>query len=167
MRLMLEEVIDMRWTELIHAEWTRNVLQNRPDLTITQLRRVCDLMNLHAENALVNGFEHLIDDLKLPDLDDRHVLAAAIHARASVIVTFNLKDFPNAILESYGIRAIHPDEFVMDAISHNLEAVLTAMRKQRSQLKKPALTAMEFLAQLEQQGLSNTANRLAIFHEQF
>jgi hypothetical protein len=31
--------------------------------------------------------------------DDRHVVAAAIRAKAQVIVTFNEKDFPAAVLE--------------------------------------------------------------------
>ena len=45
------------------------------------------LMDKHAEDALVTGYETLIAGLKLPDPDDRHVLAAAIHGRADVIVT--------------------------------------------------------------------------------
>jgi len=42
--------------------------------------------------------EPLIDALTLPDFDDRHVLAAAVTARAQVIVTTNVKDFPTAAL---------------------------------------------------------------------
>lgn len=166
MRLALEGVSEIRWTELIQAEWTRNVLLNRPDLTMRQLGRVCDLMNLHAGQALVHGFEPLIENLELPDLEDRHVLAAAIHARATVIVTFNLKDFPKAVLAGYGMRAIHPDEFVVDAINRDLEGVLRALSKQRAQLKNPPLTAQDFLGQLEGAGLLETTRLLQIHLEQ-
>jgi hypothetical protein len=37
-------------------------------------------MNTNIQDSLVNGFEYLIPTLELPDLDDRHVLAAAIIA---------------------------------------------------------------------------------------
>jgi hypothetical protein len=48
----------------------------------------------------------------LLDPDDRHVLAAAIRCTASVIVTFNERDFPSAILLPFGIEAQHPDLFI-------------------------------------------------------
>ena len=51
-------------------------------------------MDSHIRDAKVTGFEPMIDTLELPDLNDRHVLAAAIRCNADAIVTFNLKDFP-------------------------------------------------------------------------
>jgi len=74
------------------------------------------LMDQHATDALVTGYEELIDGLHLPDPDDRHVLAAAIRGRADVIVTCNLKDFPAGALKSYGIEAQHPDEFLLNLL---------------------------------------------------
>jgi hypothetical protein len=55
--------------------------------------------------ASVSGFERLIPALSFPDPDERHVLAAAVHARADLIVTVNLKDFPTAVLAPHGIVA--------------------------------------------------------------
>lgn len=43
-----------------------------------KLEQTRDLMNLHAKDALVTGYEYLIEQLELPDPDDRHVLAAAM-----------------------------------------------------------------------------------------
>lgn len=62
--------------------------------------------------CLVSGYEARIPDLQLPDPNDRHVLAAAIEAGATVIVTFNLSDFPRFSLQPYGIRAVPPDTFL-------------------------------------------------------
>ena len=71
-------------------------------------------MNQAVPDALVSGYEDLIDGLTLPDADDRHVLAAAIRCGASVIVTFNERDFPKDLLAAYGVEVQHPDEFIDD-----------------------------------------------------
>lgn len=87
MHLALTDLYHARWTNTIHEEWIRSVLRNRSDLTRAQLERTRDLMNAHARDAMIQGFEDLIPSLTLPDPDDRHVLAAAIRGRADVIVT--------------------------------------------------------------------------------
>ena len=45
MRLAPSGVYEPRWTEEIHAEWTRNVLADYPDATPAQLDRTRSLMN--------------------------------------------------------------------------------------------------------------------------
>lgn len=104
----------------------------------------------------MTGYEHLIESLHLPDQNDRHVLAAAIHAGASLIVTNNLRDFPNAALEPYGVKAISPDDFIMRLIGENAKAVLEMVRRQRERLKNPPKTVDEHLATLEKQRLPKT-----------
>lgn len=94
LRLALADLFRVRWTDRIHEEWIRSVLAQRPDLLPEQLGRTRDLMDRAVPDCLVTGYEGLIDTLDLPDLDDRHVLAAAIRSQASVIVTYNLRDFP-------------------------------------------------------------------------
>ena len=166
MRLILEEAIDARWTAMIHTEWTRNILTERPGSTPQQWDRVVDLMNRHARNALVTNFQHYISSLALPDPDDRHVLAAAISCQASMIVTFNLKDFPAKALKPYGLQAIHPDDFLLEVLNNNLNEVLVALRKQRAQLIRPAMSASEFLNQLEKHHLPRSSAILQGFQAQ-
>ncbi len=55
----------------------------------------------------------------VPDPSDRHVIAAAILARADVIVTSNLKDFPKNILEPYHLLLHSPDEFLLHLYHSN------------------------------------------------
>ena len=78
MQLAMSDICRAKWTDLIHDEWIRNVLKNRPDLTIEQLTKTKELMNSHIRDCLVTDFEWLIPSLHLPEPDDRHVLAAAI-----------------------------------------------------------------------------------------
>jgi hypothetical protein len=108
MRLALTDLYRARWTNLIHDEWIRSVLRQRPDLTPDDLERTRSLMNAHVRDCLITGFEHLIPTIRLPDPDDRHVVAAAIHGGASLIVTFNVRDFPPGELAPYGLATQHP-----------------------------------------------------------
>ena len=98
---------------------------------------------------MVTGHEALIERLQLPDLDDRHVLAAAIHAGASLIVTANIKDFPAQVLEGHGVRAIKPDDFVMTLVEARSDLVLASLRLQRARLRKPPSDQVAFLLSLE------------------
>ena len=93
-RVAMAGLVRARWTDAIHEEWIRNLLRNRPDLGAEQLKRTRQLMDRAVPDCLVIGYEGLIDGLRLPDMDDRHVLAAAIHARATLILTLNVRDFP-------------------------------------------------------------------------
>jgi predicted nucleic acid-binding protein len=159
-QLALSDLFQARWTNLIHDEWTRNVLKNQPDLNPAKLEHVHTLMNNAIPDSLVTGFETLISTLNLPDPNDRHVLAAAITAKANRIVTFNLKDFPTPLLEPHGIQAQHPDKFICELLDHHLEAVLTAMRTVRNRLRNPPRSSKEYLERLAQQDLKSTLARL-------
>jgi hypothetical protein len=89
------------------------------------------LMDKHAPDALVTGYEDLIEGLQLPDPDDRHVLAAAIRGRADVIVTANVRDFPADILTPLEIEAQHPDEFIAYLLDLAPGVVPEAARRHR------------------------------------
>jgi hypothetical protein len=149
-----------RWNAHITDEWKRNLLDNRPDLTAEQLDRTSSLMDRAIPDAVVTGYESLIAGLVLPDADDRHVLAAAIRCNASVIVTFNRKDFPEEALLPYGIEAQHPDEFVDDLFDLEPAVVVAAARRQREALKQPPLTADRYLEILRRQGMVQTCQSL-------
>jgi len=163
MRLAMTDRFRAKWTNEIHEEWISNLLQSRQDLTRAQLERTRDLMNTHVRDSVVEGYQHLIPCLQLPDANDRHVLAAAIHARADVIVTSNLKDFPNKVLEPLGIEAQHPDEFIAHLIDLDTASVVIAAQKCRASLKNPAYSAEEYLDTLERQSLPNTVAALREF----
>ncbi len=158
--LATTDLFRARWTDHIHEEWTRNLLAHRPDLSKKQLLRTRQLMDQAVEGCLVRGYERLIDSLTLPDPDDRHVLAAAIRAGAEVIVTFNQRDFPSEILQKFSITTEHPDDFVVNLVDINGEAVIDAARDQRARLKNPPKSRQEFLDILYRQHLTRTVTFL-------
>jgi predicted nucleic acid-binding protein len=165
MRLAVTDLFQARWTDQIHEEWIRNVLKNRQDIKRKNLLKVKELMDLNVRDATVTNYEPLINALKLPDINDRHVLAAAIRCNASAIVTFNLKDFPAEILEEYSIEAIHPDDFINYQLDLSPSKVCDAIRKQRAALKNPSKTTEEFLAILLKQQLPQTCLALRDYIE--
>lgn len=113
-------------------------------------------MNAHVLDCLVSGYEHLIPSIKLPDLNDCHVVAAAMHSRADLIVTFNLKDFPNESLQLYKLKAKHPDDFIVNLMGLQPALVLNAVAEHRRSLKKPPKTVNEYLDTLEAQRLTQS-----------
>lgn len=160
MQLAMTDLFRARWTDEIHEEWIRNVLKNRPDLTREKLNRTKDLMNSHIRDCVITGYEWLIPSLKLPDPNDRHVLAAAIKGNCDVIVTMNLKDFPESVLGEHEIEAKHPDEFIADLIDMKHIAVAKAAELVRKRLKEPTKSEDEYLETLLMQGLPVTVSRL-------
>ncbi len=99
----------------------------------------------------------MIEQLSLPDPDDRHVLAAAIFCGAHAIITMNVKDFPVETLSMFGIVARHPDEFILDLADLEPAVVTTAAKRQRAALKQPPLSPEDFISKLQQQGLPGVA----------
>lgn len=140
--------IQAKWSEQILDEMVRSIAERRPDLDPARLERTRELMCEAIRDSLVIGHMSLVDELELPDPDDRHVLAAAIHARAEVIVTFNLHDFPLDALDRYGIEAEHPDDFVLQLLDVDAPSVIAAVVEQSAALTRPPQTVPELLDSL-------------------
>lgn len=151
-----------RWTNEIHEEWIGSLLANRPDLHRDQLERTRQMMDAHADECLIEGYEVLIETLELPDPDDRHVLAAAIAGRVDVIVTMNLKDFPADVLGPFGIEAQHPDEFIGHLIDLSPAQVCEAVRACHQNLRNPPKMVDEYLDTLLRQGLPHAVATIRI-----
>ncbi len=162
MWLALTDTFRARWTDKIHEEWIRGVLRDRPELR-EHLQRTRDLMNSSVRDCLVTGYEHLIETLELPDPDDRHVVAAAIQCGANLIVTVNLRDFPEENLRRYQLVAEHPDDFICNLFDLHPAKVVEAARNHRKTLKKPPKTVDEYLDSLLKQGLTQTVDALREF----
>lgn len=156
MRLAMTDLFKARWTDKIHQEWVDAVV-TKQGVDRIKAEAVRDLMDLHALDAKIDGYEELIPSLSLPDPDDRHVLAAAIRANADAIVTFNLKDFPEAALTPYDIEVIHPDDFIVYQIEFSPEKTCEAFKRLRKTKHRPPLSVEDMLNILRRCGLPQTA----------
>jgi predicted nucleic acid-binding protein len=148
------------WSADIHEEWTRNLRAKRPDLEVERIKRRREAMDTALPDACVTGYCRLIDGLDLPDPDDRHVLAAAIRAKAQVIVTFNEKDFPPEALAEFDVTAQHPDTFLRHFIDLDPNRVRDRLTDMVQRLERPSMTVDAYIDMLERQSLPDTAAAL-------
>lgn len=159
-RLAQARIVQAKWTEHILDEVFHNLKANRPDLLTEKLDRTRALMVTAVRDCLVTRYEPLIEGLKLPDMDDRHVLAAAIKARAQVIVTNNLKDFPAETLADWDIEPKSPDEFVLDQIDLHAKIVWSCIQQIADSWTKPPGSPEDVLTRLEHCGLVQSTAEL-------
>lgn len=155
MHVALAEVFLAKWSEKIHEEWINAVLRQRPDLRREQLERTRELMNRAVLNATVEDYGHEMAMVgALPDPGDVHVVAAAIKAEAEIILTFNLKHFPEDALSPHGLSAVHPDVFLNELLSLAPEPMLQAVRAHRASLRNPPRSQEEYLQTLQDQRMT-------------
>jgi predicted nucleic acid-binding protein len=152
------ELYTPKWSVHIFDEWKDVML--RKEVSVEEAEKRINRANLAFPDALVHNYEPLIDTLELPDSKDRHVLAAAIKTNANIIVTNNLKDFPENYLDSFGIKAKSADDFLTDIIDLSPHYAIAAFKEMVLYRRNPAMDEFEVLNSLRACGLRDTANYL-------
>ena len=150
---------------LFRARWSQTTLHQEFERTFIKLYNDGDLAARQRANierafpeALVVEDPGLMASLTLPDLDDRHVLAAAIQTKAALIVTQNLKDFPPESLAPHEIEAISTDDFLADCIDLGGIEAVAAFRRMRARFQNPQIDAEALILRIEQLGLGQTVS---------
>ena len=154
-------MVQAKWTDQILDEMSRALRENR-GTDQAKLERLRGLMNASIRDVRVAGHESLIDAVKLPDQDDRHVLAAAIKARAQVIVTDNRKHFPAAVLAEWDIEAKSADAFVLDLLGLDDRIVYACVSGIAESRRHPPETVDDVLNHMERSGLRRTVSALRL-----
>jgi predicted nucleic acid-binding protein len=161
-RIAQSGLVQAKWTDQILDEMLGNLGKKRPDIPPEKLGILRELMNKAVRDCLVTGYEPLIESLQLPDPDDRHVLAAAIRSGAQVIVTTNLRHFPEAELGQWNVEAKSPDDFVLDQINIDARIVYSCVREIANSRRNPPDTVDDVLAELERAGLVQSVAALRL-----
>jgi predicted nucleic acid-binding protein len=147
-----------KWSKAIDDEWVRNLAKNKKRAEADFHTRRDSMHDACPDWEVPEEGWRLIEPcLSLPDVNDRHVLAAAVAGHADSIVTINIKDFPSSILDPLGITALHPDEFLLQQLQLEPLVVLPAFKAMRARLKNPAFTPEKFVDAMERNGLIQTA----------
>lgn len=136
LRLFERRLFLALWTDEIIEEVVRT-LQNKLGRTPEQTNHLVSELRNHFPDAWVEqGYRELIPAMTNSE-KDRHVLAAAVKTPCEVIVTYNLRDFPNDSLKPFGITAKHPDEFLIDLYHLAPEIVVHELHEQGASLRTP------------------------------
>lgn len=147
-----------KWSIHIFDEWKEVMI--RKGVSLEEASKRIDKAQKAFPDALVKNYEGLIKSLDLPDQKDCHVLAAAIKSNSDLIVTNNVRHFPDYILASFGLIAKTADDFLTDIIDLNYEQAIAAFKEMVLHKRNPDLDEYEVLGQLRNCGLSDTANFL-------
>lgn len=156
----VDRLVEARWTDAIHDEWTRNLLAAAPTIPAGRLHGTRRLMNEALPTAMVEHYARHIRDVNLPDPDDRHVVAAAITAGASVIVTWNLRHFPATELRRFGLRRETPDTFLSALYDAAPALMIGCLANARRNLTMTRVSPPAFIDILGNQRLVELAKRV-------
>jgi predicted nucleic acid-binding protein len=140
------------WSGRILEEWALAARKLGPEGE-AQARGEVAMVQAAWPKASVAPHPGLEARLWLPDANDIHVLAAAVHGNADGIITMNAKDFPRGILAEEGLSRNDPDNFllglyraqpqVVDAVAQDVVAQACRLSgeewNKRSLLKKARL----------------------------
>lgn len=144
LRAAERRLYQLRWSDAILDEVSRNLIENHLT-TEDDAIHLIDVMRSFFPEALVTGYESLIPVME-NDPKDRHVLATAVHAKAQVIVTENLRDFPESTRSPYAIEAISSDQFLSTLLDTSERTMVNVIRDQAADLDAPPMTVDELLA---------------------
>ncbi|MEQ1695235.1 MAG: PIN domain-containing protein [Hyphomicrobiaceae bacterium] len=156
-QLGVDGLLDLRWSDAVQDEWTYALALTRPDLSPERLARTRLRLEAALPVARVANYEHLISTLVLPDPNDRHVLAAAMTAEASMILTFNLADFPRT-----SIPPVHPDQLLTTLAKATPVALCATIKTVRTRLANPPTSPTGYLDILRRNQLPLLADELAV-----
>ena len=102
MRTILLEAVKSKhdsafWSDNLLSEWSASA-KKVGELGQLQADAEISILRANWPNSIISFSLELEDSLYLPDLNDRHVLAAAIAGKCDAIITLNKKDFPNILV---------------------------------------------------------------------
>lgn len=148
LRCAEEHLFEPRWSPDILDELRRSLIRDAR-AEERDVARLIAFMTTSFPRALTVNYHHRVDQMTNHP-KDRHILAAAVHVDATIIVTSNLRHFPAEILGPYQITAWSPDAFLCDLATTDPPTMFKLLRQQAADLIAPPVSIGELLTSLEQ-----------------
>lgn len=146
----------LHWTDDILNEVERNLIAD--ELTsVAGARRLISKLQEVLPEARISGHERLIASMTNHP-KDRHVLAAAVAVGAQIIVTDNLRDFPDVAVRDFGITVQSPDDFLTDLSDQHGETLAKIVAAQSGVLRNPPQSVAQVLGHLARDGAPTFAS---------
>lgn len=153
-----EGVIAIRWSRRILTEAMKHLQAHNAAFDDEHAALLIRLLNTaypQAEVTPTAAARRKVDKLDMPDEDDRHVLAAAVTARADILCTNNLKDFPPESMASVRIELLSADALLSWLVTAHPSEMLAAHRMAVSRLA--GATDTSTIAALRRADVARTA----------
>ena len=111
-----EGLFEPRWSARILEEWARAVVKLGPEQEVIARGEIAALGAAFPDAVVSHGADYE-RQFWLPDVNDIHVLAAAVAGSCDAILTMNHKDFPRDILADAMVERLGPDLFLCDLLA--------------------------------------------------
>ncbi len=149
LRAAQQNLYVVRWSRRILDEVARNLVKDRR-ATFEQAKNLIGVMERAFDEAEIPEVAIAsLEPAMTNEAADRHVLAAAVASGVDAIVTSNVRHFPAAACEPFGIDVVHPDVFLCELYERAPAKVRVALAEQAAALSRPPLTVTQILDRLD------------------
>jgi predicted nucleic acid-binding protein len=149
------------WSNQILVELGNTLEKSLNRSRFQRNRRLNAMREAFPEVAVIVAPELVEAVTCIPDLNDRHVVAAAISGSADAIITFNIRHFPADCLERYSLVSQTPDEFLVqqfylapELILQKLDMQAAALQQGRSFITEKLKASVPSFAGLVERGIA-------------
>ena len=149
--LLRDVLLEAAWDGMYRPHWSNGILAEL-EKNLREKKGWDDRRINHLGVELRNAFPEALVDVPLGfeqcltcDLNDRHVLAAAIVGGCKVLVTQNTRDFPSSSTEPFGIRAVRPGTFLLDLFHLDRPHMVDCLRRMEARNTRYPQTVEEIL----------------------
>lgn len=174
-RVLRDYVLYAMAHQLIRVRWSREILHEAVEHLIDKVEGFDDAAGERLVSAMNGTFPHsqvdltaeamaAVADFTLIDEDDRHVIAAAVAADATILCSDDRKGFPPEVMEALGIEWVTSDAMLCTLVEEAPETMLKVHRSAVSRLR--GATDASTIAALRGAKAERTADLMEILLQQ-